>query len=44
MTLLQESGLLVGRSYTARALAGEETVRQRFVGHFRLSSGLQVGL
>lgn len=34
----------MGRRYTARALAEGDTVHQRFVGHFKLSSGLQVGL
>ena len=39
---LQESGLLKGRSYTARALTEGGTVKHRFVGHFRLANGLEV--
>ncbi len=39
---MQESGLLKGRSYTARALTEGDTVKHRFVGHFRLANGLEV--
>ena len=39
---LQDSGLLEGRSYTARALTEGDTVKHRFVGHFRLANGLEV--
>ena len=40
--LMQESGLLKGRSYTARALTEGDTVKHRYVGHFRLENGLEV--
>ena len=39
---LQESGLLGGRKYTARALTAGDHVIHRFVGQFKLVNGLEV--
>ena len=39
---LQESGLLGGRKYTARALTAGDHVIHRFVGQFKLINGLEV--
>ena len=41
---LQESGLLGGRKYTARALTEGDHVIHRFVGQFKLVNGLEVYL
>ena len=39
---LQESGLLGGRKYTARALTEGDHVIHRYVGQFKLVNGLEV--